>query len=305
MANLFDHLKDLPAFYWTVKLRNMSSAADKLVVSKSTVSKSVSRLEAAMAMRLIERNSRNIQLTQEGQTLFDYCMRLMALVDEADNALGGLKKTPSGQVNIAMPMAFGREVVAPHLSRFYQQYPDIELKIQTSHHPMDLFRHELDIAVIVGTLENSDLVAKTLYAGKLRWVTTSAYLQQHGEPDNVDELLGHIKICESRYGGNAFVVYQQGHRYRLNLAHVSQCNDPLTVREAVLSGAGITMLPEQYCNGMLHTGQLVEVAKTIVPEADSAALRVVYPSRLFRSLRVRAVLDFLDEVCRYIPGNDA
>lgn len=291
-------LKDLPAFYWTAKLLNMSLAAEKLDMTKATVSKAVSRLEALYQVRLMERNSRNIRLTPEGQTLLEYADRVLQITNEATHALTGMQQQPQGTVNLAVPLAFSREVIAPNLARFRVAFPDIQLKIQTSHHPMDVLRDEVDIAVLVGSIENSDLIAKTLYPSRLKWVVSPAYLRKAGAIQTPEELERHIQFCETRYHKNKFKVLKNGLSHTLNLADKSSCNDPIVIREAVLSGCGVSMLPDQYCNKLIRIGDLIEICNDIIPNEEAAELKIVYPSRLYRSKRVRAVTEFIESLCK-------
>ena len=289
-------LKELPAFYWAAKLLSISAAGEKLSVSKATVSKAIVRLEEQYQVRLFERNSRNIRLTAEGQTLLEYAERLLLLADEASHALVGMQSTPQGTVKLAAPLAFSREVLAPNLARFHQAFPEITLQIQTSQHPMDVLRDEVDIAVIVGSIESSDLIAKTLYPGKLKWVTSPEYFSKNGPFETPRELEEHIQYCETRYSVHKFVVNYGAKQYQLSLQNKNCCNDPIVVREALLNGCGISMLPEQYCKRLISKGSLIEVCTAITPNVESAHLKMVYPSRLFRSTRVRAVIQFLEEI---------
>lgn len=291
-------LKDLPAFYWSAKLLNMSEAASTLDMTKATVSKAVSRLESIYQVRLMERNSRNIRLTPEGQTLYEYAERVLQLADEAGHALTGMQQIPQGTVQIAVPLAFSREILAPNLVRFHQRYPKIQLHIQTSHHPMDVLREDIDLAVMVGSIENSELIAKTLYPSKLLWVASKEYAKQISAEITPLELAQHIVFCESRYQTRKFKVSFNNQTHFLNLSHASSCNDPIVVREAVMTGAGISMLPKQYCKVLIDLDQLVEVCQNIHSNEESAELKLVYPSRHYRSTRVRAVIEFIEEICR-------
>lgn len=303
-SNLQRNLSDLPAFVHAVETKSMSLAAKQLGVSKSTISKSISRLEEALNLRLLERNSRNIWVTAEGQTLYQHASLIMQMVNETGQAIAGLQAEPAGRVKIAMPMAFCRELVAPQLGAFQLQYPTIQLEIITSGHSLDVFQFEIDIAVIVGNLENSELIATPLYSGKLKWVTSPNYLAKQGTPADLESLNKHIMICETRYGIDRFPVQIQGEKVYVNLQDgITHCSDPLTVREAVLSGAGISLLPDQYCMKHIASGELVEVAQHIKPDMDAAKLTALYPSRKNRSQRVDVVLRFLKTLCNEL--NDA
>ncbi|WP_417537834.1 LysR family transcriptional regulator [Marinomonas sp.] len=298
-SNLQRNLSDIPAFVQVVETKSMSLAAIQLGVSKSTISKSITRLEETLKLRLLERNSRNIWVTAEGQTLYRHACQILQLVNETDSAITGLQSEPTGRVRVAMPMAFCRELLAPNLSTFQKAYPKIQLDIMMNGHSLDIFHYEIDIAVIVGELENSELIAMPLYSGTLKWVTTPTYLAQQDTPITLDTLTNHIRLCETRYGIDRFPVHQNTQRSHLDLqTNISHCNDPLTVREALLTGGGVSLLPEQYCLKHLQTGQLVEILQDIQPETGAAKLTALYPSRKNRSQRVDVVLKFLKELCQ-------
>ena len=291
-------LRDLPAFYWVAKTSSISQAADKLNLSKATVSKTISRLEEHYQTRLFERNSRNVRLTSEGYKLLEYAERVMTLADEADHALFGMKSSPQGSVQLAAPLAFCREVLAPNLIHFHTSYPAIKLHIQTSAHPMDVLRDDIDMAVIVGNMDHSELIAKSLYKGSLKWVSTPGYLANMPVCGTPKDLEPHIQYCESRYSVNKLPVYLDDRVYYLSLQAKNCCNDPLVVREAVLRGYGICMLPAQYCAEHLEDGKLVEIYSDFKLDAQAAQLSLVYPSRLYRSNRIQAVSNFLQEICQ-------
>ena len=295
--NNANSLRDLPSFYWVAKTHSISQAAEKLDVSKATISKTITRLEDHYKVRLFERNSRNVRLTSEGHKLLEYAERVIALADEADHTLQGMKSSPQGSVQLATPLAFSREILAPSLIRFHQEYPDIKLRIQTSAHPMDVLRDEIDMAVIVGTMDHSELIAKTLYKGSLKWVTTPNYRDTMSTCVTPNDLEAHIQYCETRYSVNKLAVYGNNKTHYLRLDDKNCCNDPLVVREAILRGYGISMLPEQYCSEHIEKGELVEIYRDFKLATEAAQLNLVYPSRLYRSKRIQAVSSFLQEIC--------
>jgi DNA-binding transcriptional LysR family regulator len=297
-SNLQRNLSDIPAFVQVVESKSMSHAAKQLGVSKSTISKSITRLEETLNLRLLERNSRNIWVTAEGQTLYQHACQILQLVNETDSVISGLQSEPTGRVKLAMPMAFCREFIAPNLQAFQRRYPKIQLEIMMNGHSLDLFHYEIDVAVIVGELENSELIAMPLYAGQLKWVASKTYLDRHKGQITIQSLTDHVFICETRYGVERFPIYCHTSKSYLDLyTNITHCNDPLTVREALLSGCGISLLPEQYCLKQLEVGDLVEVAEHIKPESGAAKLTALYPSRKNRSQRVDVVLSFLKEIC--------
>lgn len=287
-------IDDALVFVAVADTGGVTSAAIRLGTSKSTVSKVLTRLESALGVRLLKRNSRNVRITEEGQTFYHHARRIMEQVDEADATMSGITASPQGRLVAALPVAFAREFVAPALPQFHARYPDIELELVLANHTVDLIREEIDVSVVVGALTDSELISVPIHQGQLIWITTPAYAEKYGiGPDSTDAL-PHVQICEKRYGGRQIQV-KVGDRnttlnFRENLIHV---NDPLIVREYVLIGGGVSFLPEQYCHRLLQRGELVRVFQGVRFQDTAAVLSAIYPGRRLMPRKTAAFLDFL------------
>ena len=140
---------------------------------------------------------------------------------------------------------------------------------------------------------------KTLYRSELRWVASPGYASDHQLGDSKQDLLSHIHICETRYADKRLPIRVNGHREFIDLSqHIIHVNDPISVREAVIEGCGVSLLPDQYCKQQLADGSLVTVFEQIAFDTSASELSVIYPSRRLISNKTRAFLDFLVEVCR-------
>lgn len=292
-------LDDIPLFAAVVEHGGMSAAAAALSMPKSTLSTAVARLEKGLGLRLFERHSRSLRLTEEGGTFHRHAQSILEQVREADAAVAGLRAEPSGRLVAALPPAFCQEIVAPKLAAFHAAYPKITLDLIANAHGVDLLRDQADLAVVVGKLADSELVVRTLIASPLIWVASPAYLAGTALGPGLDELRAHLRLCERRYAVAAMPVHIDGQATRIDLATgLSQVGNPLVAREAVIHGAGITPLPRHYCLDQLASGALVEVYRHITFDAAAATLSLVYPGRRLMSPRLRAFIDFLGEVCR-------
>lgn len=287
---------DVPVFIAVVEQKGVTAAADLLSIPKSTVSRTISRLEEGLGVRLLERNSRNIRLTSDGEAFYHHALLIMEQVEEANDRMSGLTAEPKGQLTVALPMAFAREVVAPHLNEFRLRYPEIELEIVVSSHHTDLIQERIDIAVQVGPLEDSDLVAKPLVDSGLAWICSPEYIEQHTLGTSADDLLKHVFIGEKRYCHSELKVKDHGKHRVLNLSGAACINDTISVRKAVEGGAGVSMVPLLYCRDQLENGSLIRVFEDVVFESGSALISAVYPGRRLLSNKSRAFLDFLGEV---------
>lgn len=294
-------IDDVPVYVAVVEHMGISAAAQALNLSKSKVSKSVARLEEALGVRLLERNSRNIRLTSDGRLFYQYGLQIMEQVSETNAVMAGLSSTPHGSLVAALPMAFCREFVAPSLEKFRTAYPQVELEIVITSHPVDIIKENIDLAVVVGSLNDSELIVKKLYEGGLVWVTSPDYINGNHLGDTLDDLLSHIHICEKRYGGNRFPVKTGDDRKYLDLSRdVMYVNDPIAVREAVAHGCGVSLLPNQYCKRYLLDGKLVQVYQHVAIDSSASVLSAIYPSRRLISNKARAFLEFLTELCARI-----
>jgi DNA-binding transcriptional LysR family regulator len=291
-------IEDIPVFHAVVATGGMTGAARSLGMPKSSVSKSVARLEQDLGIRLFDRNSRRVRVTREGELFFQQCQKILDQVSEADAVMTGLVGVPSGRLSVALPPAFCEEILAPKLAEFHRRYPRIELDVEATTRAIDMLADRFDIAVVVGVQEDSELAQKVLIGGRLIWVTSPAYLAAHDIGDDVRALERHLMICERRYGDRTLMIKQHGHLLRFDVgAHVARINNPLAVRRAVAHGAGVSFLPEHYCVELLGEGRLVEIGREVVFDTRAAQLTAIFPSRKLISSRARAFLDFLEEIC--------
>ncbi|QJR18132.1 LysR family transcriptional regulator [Pelagibacterium halotolerans] len=292
-------LDDIPVFAAIVDQNGISAAARQLGMSKSAVSKILTRLEQAIGTRLIDRNSRNLRITADGETFYRQCQPIIEQAENARAVMGGLLAEPVGRLVVAVPPAFAREVLSPHLPGFTSLYPGIELEIIVTTQKLDILRDQIDLAVVVGAIEDTDLVARPLYQGRLMWVTSARYAAGYDLGHTSDDLLSHLRICETRYAHAGIAIREGGVRRRLPLSNgVVKVNDPIIVREAIMNGMGISFLPDQYCRSPLQSGDLVEIYDKVQFDQDASVLSAVYPSRRLLSNRTRAFLDFLLSTCR-------
>jgi DNA-binding transcriptional LysR family regulator len=215
--------------------------------------------------------------------------------------IAGLSAEPSGPLTVALPMAFSREIVAPRLNRFHSAFPGIRLEILVTSHPVDIIRDQIDIAVVVGPLENTELVAKTRYRGRLLPVASPDYAARLPEAGTIEDLVAHIHICESRYAIPRLEVLIDGQPTHINLAKIPiRVNDPVAVREAVVNGCGVSLLPNQYCRSAINAGKPVEVFGRVHFDAMASTLSAIYPGRRLLSNKTRAFLNFLEDICAEI-----
>lgn len=296
-------LDDIPVYVAVVETGGITAAADALRRPKSTVSSAIARLEEGLGLRLIERNSRNLRVTPEGDAFYRKARAILDHAEEADTLASGMSATPSGHLTVALPPAFAQEVVAPELHRFFAACPDVTVQIIVTGQGLGMLHDSVDIAVVVGPQTDSDLVCRMLAGGPLIWVASPTYLAAQGLVDGIEDIRPHIRICENRYGLARMPVHIGGVASHLDLSTgIAHVDDPLVVRRAVEGGAGISPLPARYCTRAITEGRLVQVCPHIRFDMAAGTLSAVYAGRRLIPPRVRAFADFLVEVTRDLRG---
>jgi DNA-binding transcriptional LysR family regulator len=222
----------------------------------------------------------------------------MEQVREADAAMSGHNAAPRGRLAVAVPPAFCLAVVAPNLAAFHATYPGIDLELVITSHGVDLLRDKVDLAVSVGALSDSEYITRTLISSRLLLVASPDYVARNEIGTTLQEIRRHIRICETRYGLARMPVHIGGKADSFAFDRDVTCaNNPLVVRSAVMNGAGISPLPLHYCRDQIAEGSLVEVCRHVTFDQSATKLAVVYPGHRLVSPRLRAFLDFLDEIC--------
>ncbi len=291
------NLDDLPVFLAVVDQAGISAAARALHAPKSTVSAALTRLETGLGVRLMDRSSRSLRLTAEGETFSRQAQMIVEQAREADALMAGLVAAPSGRLTVALPPAFSQDFVAPRLQAFRARYPALELEIIVTSQGASLVRDSVDLAVVVGPLEDSQLVSRCLLEPELIWVASPRWLRSHELGDGLDAVRAQVQICETRYAVRRLAVQIDGEEAYLDLSRgVMKVNNPLVVRRVVSEGGGVSLLPRPYCAELLAQGQLVQVLRHIRFAQAGSRLTVVHSSRRLQSPRVRVFLDFLVKI---------
>lgn len=290
-------IDDVPIFAAVVERNGISAAARHLGLSKSKVSKALTRLESGLDLQLVERKSRRLRVTSEGEAFYRRAQRILDEVAEANAIMSGLAGTPSGRVSAAVPFAFSREILSPNLVEFHRRYPNISLEIQTNGDSVAGIGEQVDMAVVAGSVVGPNLVSRTLCKGRSIWVCDPGYAEGIGADLPVKELLTHVRVCERRHARQV-MVRVDGLSRRIDLSREAiVTSDPISVRNILLHGGGVSILPDWYCRQPMQEGRLVEVCPHIVFEDEQAVLTAVYPGRRRVPARVRVFIDYLAEIC--------
>ncbi len=294
-------LGDLMVFTKVVETESLTKAGRLLGLPKSTVSRRVSRLEEHLGTPLLHRSTRAVTVTQDGALFFDYCLRSMGVLRDGERALQNGAAAPRGVVRIAIPYVLGQSLIGPLLADFLQRFPDVRLVSVLSDDAVGLLREGFDVALAVGPLADSGLIAVKLGATGCGAFGAPGYFERKGMPQNHGEL--------PRFDLLAAGTVDRRHRWTLHSvggggeAEVTVeftprllCNDLILLRQAVLSELGIASLPAFLCKRDLAEGRLVEV----LPGWQAADMQffALFADPKGVPVRVRTLIDHLVEHLR-------
>ena len=288
-----DRLAAVEAFVRVAEAQSFSGAAARIGSSKSAVSRLVSALEADLGVRLFHRTTRSLSLTEAGRGYFERTSRILADLQEADLAVSELQAAPRGLLRVSAPMSFGFLHLAPALPEFFREHPEVSADVTMSDRFVALIDEGFDIAVRIGVLEDSALIARRLAPIRLAICASPAYLAAHGTPRVPDDLKSHECLTNSNMAGSREwrLRSPDGHPLTVEVSGRLSCNNGDALRVAAVEGMGVIIMPTFIIGADVKAGRLVRVLQDYVP-AD-IALYAVYPPTRHLSPKVRAFVDFL------------
>lgn len=288
-------LQQFLAFAQTARRGSFAAAARDLAVAPSTLAKSVARLETTLGVKLFHRTTRQVSLTPDGERLFHRCERVLAEFEDLRADAAGTRSAPSGTLRVDLPIYYGRRFVLPLLAQLQRAHPALTLEVRLQDSFADLVRDGIDVAVRMGELRDSTLVARRIDWQRLVMVATPQYLKTHGTPRRVEELAGHraVTFRMPSTGRNRPWQLRQGRRLvELHPAPGIQVSDTEALGTAALLGMGLVQLPDYIVQDELARGRLVPV----LPEQQPAPMPIsaVVPSGRLVPPRVRVLLEALE-----------
>lgn len=286
-------LSQLQLFVRLAEAGNLSAAARQLQITPAAASAALKRLEAALSVRLVERSTRAMRLTPEGELLREHAERALGTLDDARSLLGAQREQLEGEIHMTAPSDLGREVLSPMLDRFLARNPGLRLALHVSDSIQDLRRERVDIAVRYGELGDSTLVARRLHTTTHVLVASPDYLGRHGTPQHPNELAQHNCIALA-IGGRPKLQWtfrRDGVEIHFKVQGNRRASDGALVRQWAVQGLGIVHKARLDVLADLRAGRLV----TVLPEwqRDAFPLHAIVPTQRHLPLRVRRLLDDL------------
>lgn len=289
-----DLLSSMKMFVAVVDGKSFASAAANLDVSRAMVSKQVQKLEEHLGTRLMNRTTRRLSITETGRAFYERSVQILGDVDEAEQIAGQMTRMPQGVLRITIPLSYGQHRLAAILGAYTQAYPLVQLDIALSDRKADLVEEGFDVAIRIGALPQSDLIARKLGVVRSIVCASPAYLARHGTPHSPAELGAHACLGYSLTGSGAdWRLEGPGGAVVIPITGPIKADNGDIITLAAVAGAGIAFQPHFIVETELAAGRLLH----LLPEWQSAEMGVyaVYPSRKHLSAKVRTFVDFLVE----------
>jgi len=287
-------LRTLAIFARVAERRSFVHAARDLGITQAGVSNAINRLEGQLGVRLLARTTRSVSLTEDGAALFERSRQILADLDEAEHVITNARLAPRGQLRVDVPVCFGRLKVVPLLGAFRARFPDIRLIVSSTDRFVDLVEDGVDVAVRLGGLQDSGLIARRLTGSQFRLVGSPAYLEKNGRPRSIEDLARHNCLGFTTQATQRMRPW----RFRRNGAETSVApagdmsfSDASALAAAALAGYGLAQMRDYYTDDAIVAGDLVPVLEKLKPEPDPISL--VYPQSRHLSPKARVFIDFM------------
>lgn len=280
-------------FVYVAEYESFTRAAKEMAISTAQVSRQVSALEKRLNIKLLYRTTRNVSLTEEGRVYYQHCRSVLDSLDAAEQAVSNLSLKPQGMIRLTAPVTYGEQQLLPLVNDFMVQYSDIEVSAFLSNQNVDLIEGGFDLAVRIGKLNDSTMMAKKL-SHRTNFVCASpSYIDQYGMPRSLTELSKHNCLL----GNLDYWHFKElGEDRNVRVAGKVRYNSGYSLVDAALKGLGVVQLPDYYVNKHLASGELITLLDNY--REPEEGIWAVYPHNRHLSPKIRLLVDYLAERLR-------
>ena len=285
------NLNDVSLFIRIVETGSFTSAAESLGIQKSTISRRIAQLEDDLGVRLLQRTTRKLKLTDDGEELFARCQPLINELDTAKDHLSATQINPRGRLRITMPAELGVFMMNEVVGTFMKRYPLIMLEVELSTRVIDLIEEGVDLAIRVGELADSSLIARRVATVSRGLYASPAYLKKHGAPQTPSDLQNHE--CYGVLKAVDHWVFENWDE-AVEVKGKLKANSISFIREILLQDMGVARMPRVFCQDCVEQGQLVEILEGYI--SPPIQVNALYPSRRHLNPKVRLFIDHMMEM---------
>ncbi len=287
-----DKLTSMKVFCRVVMRENFSQAARELRLSPAMITKHVAGLEEELGIRLLNRTTRRVSTTEAGRRYFELCQQLLHDIDEAEASLTELGSKPRGQLRIAAPVDFGVLCLAPAIAAYLQTYPEIQIDIHYQDNKVNLIDEGYDLAIRIGALDDSNLIAQRVLPYPMVCCASPDYLKQHGTPRTPQDLKSHNCLTYAySSSNNEWVFSKNNERFAIRVSGRLNANNGRAMVATAVQGVGIIMKPYFMIQDHIPNGELVPILTDY--HSQAATVYAVYPHRQFLPAKISSFIDFI------------
>ncbi|OUS31035.1 LysR family transcriptional regulator [Thalassotalea sp. 42_200_T64] len=287
-----DTLDGLKTVIAVVETNSFTAASDRLGISKALVSKYVGEVESKLGIRLFNRTTRQLALTDAGRRYYQQSVVLLDQFSAMVDNVTGEQTNPRGLLRVSAPVTFGEMQLAPLLPKFLALYPDLQIELILTNGAIDMLEEGIDVRLRIGGVDDSNMIARHLKTFPLILSASPDYIKQHGLATTPEQVATHRCIIDSnfRIGKQWPIISPTGTSDTINVSSAIAANSPQAVREIAIAGGGIAMTPAFIVEDAISDGRLVP----ILPEYTTLefGLFAIYPHRKYVAKKVRCFIDF-------------
>jgi DNA-binding transcriptional LysR family regulator len=289
-----DKLTEMEVYATVIQRGGLSAAARELELTPSAVSKLIKRLENRLGVRLLNRTTRRLSTTEAGQQFYQRCLDILSAVEDAENTLSNYGQIAKGKLRINSTAGFARHQLLPILMEFQEEYPQLELELQLSGIPVDLVAEQVDVAIRLGVLEDTSLVARHLGESRRIVCASPEYLKLHGKPRVPSDLKSHscLRLSTSR-SFNLWRFQTPDGEQLIEARGGFLTNDVNALCDYAMQGGGIARLSSFMVGRLLEDGKLIALLENY--EKDQQQIHALYPNRKQLPGKVKAFISFLQK----------
>lgn len=296
-----NQFEDMQTFVRVVEAGSITKAAEQMDTVKSAVSRRLSELEKRLGITLLTRTTRTQILTDSGQSYYQQCLRIIDDVAEVESGVKNEHCALAGKIKIAAPLSFGLTHLSQALRKFNEINPEIYFDVDFNDRKVDLIEEGFDLAVRIGKLEDSSLIAKRIMSGKGVLCASPAYLKQYGTPEKPDDLLqGHVKLHYSSSSEIWSFTNKADKVSKIKVPSVITANNGDFLCQAAVDGKGLLFTPDFICYKAIKMKQLVPLLCDHVIDNEIVGY-AIYPQNRHLSKRVRSLVDYLAQYFGDVP----
>lgn len=289
--NSIRDLNELSLFVSVVEHGGFTAAEEATQLPKSNISRRIANLEKRLGVRLLERSTRKIHVTEIGEIYYRHCRRMLDEADHADLSVEQMMEIPRGTLRVSASITTGQQLLAPLATEFIVQYPEVQLELVLANRLVDVIEESFDLVIRIGTLQDSSLVTRSLGHCGMFLYASKEYLKARGTPQRPEDLKNHdCLVMGDRRNNHQWKLSTGEITKKVSLTPRASVNDFHTLRSMIAGGGGITILPSY-----LHTGNYYKQLVRVLGDwtAPTVEFHAVFPSHRGATPKVRAFLDFL------------